>query len=230
VRLTSFISGPLIPDDRRGTEWHGMAHVADWYATLFQGLGGGTFPASTGTRPADSVNLWAALLTGGESPREEVVLQVENQYFTENISAIRMGEMKLIKAPGRNGPGDCRTIAWPEPGAEAVPLGQTGGCVWPNGSNHAYAPSRPGFDGSVVCDPYCLFNLTADLGEQHDLQGAAPYQALAARMLARLQEHGETGPMPAYIWRNAAEWQHNVGVICEHAGQWGVLQPVDAIP
>lgn len=230
VRLTAFVSGPLVPAALRGTEFPGLAHAADWYATLFQGLAGGTLPASTGTRPPDSVDLWAAITTGGPSPRTEVVLQVENQYFSEGVSAIRVGHMKLIRAPGKNGPGDCRTVAWPEPGADVVPLGRSGGFVWPNGSNHAYAPSHPGFNGSMICDPYCLFNVTEDIGERRDLQGVPGYHGLGESLLSRLAQHGATGPRPAYIWDNRSEWQQAVGVICEQAGDWGVLQPVDAAP
>lgn len=30
VRVTAFISGPLVPAERKGAEWNGMAASADW--------------------------------------------------------------------------------------------------------------------------------------------------------------------------------------------------------
>jgi hypothetical protein len=67
VRVMSFVSGPLIPPDRRGTRWAGMAASADWYATITTGIAGGPLPgAATGYRPPDALNLWRA---AAASPR-----------------------------------------------------------------------------------------------------------------------------------------------------------------
>ena len=76
----SFISGPLIPEERRGTRWAGMAASADWYKTITEGIAGGTVPSDTGFRPPDALNLWPAIVSGGASPRTEVVHQVQNQW------------------------------------------------------------------------------------------------------------------------------------------------------
>ena len=65
VRVMSFISGPMIPADRRGTRWAGMAASADWYATIPVGIAGGPpLPADTGYRPPDALNLWSSILDG----------------------------------------------------------------------------------------------------------------------------------------------------------------------
>ena len=31
VRVVSFVTGPLIPQSRRGTKWSGLAHSSDWF-------------------------------------------------------------------------------------------------------------------------------------------------------------------------------------------------------
>lgn len=90
VRVACFISSPLIPEARQGTVWTGMAHSSDWYLTVFVGMAGGALPSnqsSTGPRPPDGFNLWPALLSGGASPRNEVVHQVDNSHFSANNGA-----------------------------------------------------------------------------------------------------------------------------------------------
>ena len=37
VRVTAFISGPLVPPSRRGADWWGLSASADWYHTLVEG-------------------------------------------------------------------------------------------------------------------------------------------------------------------------------------------------
>ena len=107
--MVGFVSGPaftsLLSDDRKGSTYSGMLHSSDWYKTLVEGIAGGTVPTVPGStgcvhvrlqrlrRIADRIiaahlagptdpdgfNLWTALVTGGESPRHEVVHQVQNQ-------------------------------------------------------------------------------------------------------------------------------------------------------
>ena len=103
-----------------------MAHASDWYLTLTEGYAGIPVNASQtgGPRPLDGFNLWPALTSLGPSPRNEVIsqvihaarcdwfmrgaflrrslsahVQVNNTYFSEGVSVIRVGEMKLIRGP-----------------------------------------------------------------------------------------------------------------------------------
>ena len=80
-----------------------------------------------------------------------------------------------------------------------VPFGLTTGRL-EAGTDHARADGLKGTVTELVCDPWCLFNLTSDLGERSDLGQNPAFQALAAKMAARLAYHASTGPMPAYIW------------------------------
>ena len=100
-----FVGGGLIPPHRRGTTWDGAIHAADWYSTriagscdgLFDGMFDGVFDGmfdgrystfaslagvsvdGTGPLAADGVDVSNGRLTGGPSPRNEVVLQVLSQ-------------------------------------------------------------------------------------------------------------------------------------------------------
>lgn len=39
VRGVAFVSSPLIPKARHGTQFDGLAHVSDWYRTVVEGIG-----------------------------------------------------------------------------------------------------------------------------------------------------------------------------------------------
>merc|ERR1719247_3606878 len=75
VRTEAFLWSPLLPAARRGTKWDGIMHISDWWAT-YLGAAGATPPADTGPRAPDAKNLWPAILSGGQSPRTEVVHMV----------------------------------------------------------------------------------------------------------------------------------------------------------
>lgn len=223
LRVEAFVSGGLVPVAQRGTAWDGLAHASDWYLTLTEGLAGlAVDPSMTGgPRPLDGFNLWPAILAGGPSPRTEVVHQVNNSYFSENVSSIRVGDFKIIRGPA----GDNRTIAWPERSTQSVPIGLTGAVIEP-GTDHVRGTQQ----NHVVlhrCSPFCLFNLSADPGENVDLAGDPAYTSLAHDLLQRLDFHGSTGPPPAYIWPDRAEFQKIVKQACVQLQATGTTQPTD---
>ena len=79
VRVVAFVSGPLIPVARRGTEYLGMLHSSDWYPTVVEGIAGGKVPAYSGPTPVDGFDVWAAILGNATSPRTEVIHQVKSE-------------------------------------------------------------------------------------------------------------------------------------------------------
>eukprot|EP00054_Salpingoeca_dolichothecata_P029366 m.230586 g.230586 ORF g.230586 m.230586 type:complete len:144 (+) comp26457_c0_seq7:1261-1692(+) len=134
----------MLPAERRGKTYYGMAHCADWYRTIVEGLGGGQVPNNTGPVPDDSFNLWPALMNNGTSPRTEVINQVANKYFNENCTSIRQGNFKLILGS----PGDPRIVEFPKPGEKDVPFGQTGGVREP-GTNHCMGAGEKQREGQT---------------------------------------------------------------------------------
>jgi arylsulfatase A-like enzyme len=193
VRVVGFVSGGLVPITRRGSKWPGMMHSADWYRTLLAAARVSVPPTAPGSRPLDGFDMWPRLLSGGSSPRTEVVHAVSNAYFNDGSTAIRFGQWKLIR--GRAG--DARVVAWLAPGRDAVPLGASGAFVEPH-TDHVYAP----VNSTVVkhvCMPWCLYNLEADPSESTSLTGPRA-EARAAMLLQRLASVGATGHPPAYLF------------------------------
>jgi arylsulfatase A-like enzyme len=221
VRVTAFLAGGALPAARRGATWPGLAHASDWYPTLVEGLAGLQIPARTGPMPVDGVNLLPAMFQGGDSPRTEVVHQVNNTFFDEGVQAIRIREMKLIRGP----PGDNRTIAWPQPAAQPVPIGLSGAVVEP-GTDHV----RSTVLGGVVpgrCAPFCLFNLTSDLGETHNLAHEPAFAGLIAQMSARLDAFGAAAPPPGYIWPLPKDFKNATAQRCASSLLTGTVQPIN---
>ena len=153
-------------------------------------------------------------------------------------SAIRIGDMKLYV----NNPGDSRHVAWPELSSAPVPFGLTGGSI-EAGTDHARAPLPPSaliVEMKLECRPFCLFNLTDDIGEQTDLAPNPVYKPLAEKMLARLRWHGSTGPPPAYIWPGTLSsgtvpasgsspgFEENLAQLCDAASVSGFMEPLKA--
>jgi hypothetical protein len=62
--------------------YDGMLHSSDWYRTLVEGVAKGTVPDNTGPVPVDGFDAWDAIVSGTESPRNEVVHQVRCCFFS----------------------------------------------------------------------------------------------------------------------------------------------------
>lgn len=108
-----------------------------------------------------------------------------------------------------------------------VPFGQTGG-VLEAGTDHARADGLKGTITELACKPWCLFNLTDDIGERTDLGANPGYQDLAQKMADRLKYHGSTGPMPAFIWPPGSDvWKEKQNDACLQSIKSGYIEPVD---
>eukprot|EP00930_Biecheleria_cincta_P007870 TRINITY_DN109160_c0_g1_i1.p1 TRINITY_DN109160_c0_g1~~TRINITY_DN109160_c0_g1_i1.p1 ORF type:complete len:564 (-),score=77.84 TRINITY_DN109160_c0_g1_i1:161-1852(-) len=222
VRVLAGLGGGLLPPSRQGMVWSGLAHSADWFRTLTVGVAG--LPAfgrnTTGPVPDDSINLWPALVHDEESPRTQVILQVENKFFTEHVTAIRVGSMKLILGP----PGDARMLKWPEllPTGHQTRFGDTGGSRRDdNTSCLAGISADDKKDVSVKCHPGCLFNLTADPGEQNNLYNYFP--DIVRTLKAKLSDAGRAAPPPAMYWTDPTE---ELNEICKAQAATGYLEPL----
>lgn len=136
----AFVSGPLIPPVRQGTQWDGLAHSSDWYLAIAEGIAGVTVPATIGPRPLDGKRLWPALTATArgnitkKSPRTEVLHRVVNNYtsnpnnkqaYTPFPAVIRAGVYKRFL--GKGNPGDSTIRMRPPPVAVHAPFGKTNG-------------------------------------------------------------------------------------------------------
>ena len=106
-----------------------------------------------------------------------------------------------------------------------VPFGLTTG-VLEAGTDHARANGLKGNVEELICKPWCLFNLTSDLGERNDLGQNPAFQEIAQKMAARLQYHASTGPMPAYIWPNATVFKEKKAERCAASVISGYIEPI----
>eukprot|EP00403_Amphidinium_massartii_P007749 CAMPEP_0178383854 /NCGR_PEP_ID=MMETSP0689_2-20121128/7215_1 /TAXON_ID=160604 /ORGANISM="Amphidinium massartii, Strain CS-259" /LENGTH=611 /DNA_ID=CAMNT_0020004085 /DNA_START=85 /DNA_END=1920 /DNA_ORIENTATION=+ len=79
IRVTAFMSGGFLPAKVRGTRLDEMLHIADWYATLAEGIAGldptDEWARASGLPPVDSINMWP-LLSGAvkTSPRATILV------------------------------------------------------------------------------------------------------------------------------------------------------------
>lgn len=150
-----------------------------------------------------------------------VIHQVENEYFTEGVTAIRVGAFKLITGP----PGDNRVVPWPDNAPSAVPFGRTGG-EREAGTDHCRAAPGHTAPGTDKCKPHCLFNVEEDESESRDLAGDPKYASLIANITRILETAAKTGPPPAYVYP-AGQWPSKVQALLSNMAAGGFLEPLD---
>ncbi|XP_070542597.1 arylsulfatase B-like [Ptychodera flava] len=124
VHGVGFVNSPLLQRNVTGTVNKELIHVSDWFPTLVHIAGG----QLNGTKPLDGYNQWETISKGTESPRKEILHNIDplqppppgkyNVKHTQNLfnptirAAIRVGDWKLITGD----PGNSSWIAPPESG------------------------------------------------------------------------------------------------------------------
>lgn len=160
VRTAGFVSGGLLPPAVRGTKYVGYIHVCDWFATFASvaGIpGAAAADDATSPRPSDSIDAWSHI-TGSASltakTRTEIPLTIsmfggpDGHGVRIESGAIIVGSLKFI-------------------------LGDVG----PGVHFDPYYPSndtRPPANDPGCPPPGCLFNITADPSEYHNLATSQP--------------------------------------------------------
>ncbi|XP_062332399.1 arylsulfatase I [Osmerus eperlanus] len=176
VRGLGFVHSPLLRRKRRVSK--ALVHITDWYPTLM-GLAGGNVSLSDGL---DGYDMWGAISEGKESPRQEILHNIDPLYNlarsgswqggfgiwnTAVQASIRAGDWKLLT--GDPGYGD-----WTPP--QMLP-GFPGG--WWNLERHIQ-PQK-----SVW-----LFNISGDPYERYDQAEKRP--DVVKELLARLAFYNRT--------------------------------------
>ena len=224
IRTQAFVwaSPALMPAAARGTKYGGLMHVADWRATYAEGVVGLTAAEvdDGGAFAAESHNHWASIVGSAAPPRTELIHTVHSpKYYPGNCTmqwwggrncaaVITIGDLKLIHGFA----GDPRRKRLDEDtGGATVPFGLSGGrcglagfddrCDSPGNTTGKPKPEPDDPDG---CLHGCLFNLTADGGESHNLYHDAAHADDVARLSARLEQAGAVAPP----WSQAPELAH----------------------
>lgn len=73
VSATAIVHSKMLPTSRRGTTYDGLVHVTDWLPTLMHLASNGEWTGSYSDAELDGVNVWDSILSGEDSPREEIV-------------------------------------------------------------------------------------------------------------------------------------------------------------
>ena len=225
VRVLAGISGGYLPEHRRGRQFSGLVHSADWFRTLTVGVAGVPSPDRNGTGPIpdDSFDLWPAFREENvPSPRTEVIHQVLSPYSPDQVGAIRVNEMKLIWGEKV---GDARRLRWPRPGDANVTFGRTGGSRR-LGDDPPACLAGTVTDGRpqtnfMDCRRGCLFNLTADPTEHINLRDQ--YPTLVNEMKKKLDQAAKLAPPASSYWTDPTEPLHE---ICLQQDNSGVLEPL----
>ena len=260
LRTQAFVwaSRGLLSEAARGSEFRGLMHVADWRATYALGIAGLTAAnyADGGAYGGESRDQWAAIGGTAPPPRTELVHSVHSPAHYPGNCSIKVwggrncaavitsgsaaggGELKLLLGFV----GDPRRMRLDEMAGEPpaagspVPFGRSGGrCGLAGFPERCDAPGKGGRptpqpDDAGGCLHGCLFNLTADEAESHNLFADAAHAADVARLTARLAAAGATAPP----WSQAPELadlssaQLNTR-LCDAARRAGGVVPIDGV-
>jgi hypothetical protein len=224
------------------------------YVSLPQGLAGLDIPADTGPIPPDGHNVWNAIITGSRSPRNEVVtLPLSNPYVNVSASpgggacaaghgcatSYRMGRWKIIIGDG--GPAGLCNL--PPPSEAPVQFGGSGGkcgfggvpdnCVSGGGAAPDWGwnlnQTFPAYN--TACEPYCIFDVEADVGERTNLADTPDGKGAAQKLIARLRVLSRTGvPQAGHVYPGPESHGYKtqlMPIICANANATGFFLPAD---
>ena len=208
-RAISFVSGGVVPKERRGTKLEGYIHVADWYTT-FCSLAGvdphDPKAVAAGYPDIDGLDMTEYVLGSNlsvVSPRNEVPLSSMYADHPRDMSPPINGSAALIV-------GKYKLVRFPQPY-----------CIW---QGYVYPNSSTDHKNEPDCscgEEGCLFDIISDPGEHNDLKKSLPEKH--AELLSRAQvldkESIEYGRQPN--WRGSV----NITLACEqvhkNGGFWG---------
>lgn len=94
-RVPAFIHSPLLSADVVGQKWDGLMHAVDWLPTIVNGVAGGALEKAK-MEQLDGYNMWHTLNTLGDSPRTEIVLNIDyvncaTEQVYDDIEKVWMG-------------------------------------------------------------------------------------------------------------------------------------------
>ena len=195
VRVVAFASGGFLPAPRHGVVLSGVMHNADWYPTLATLAG-----ASPEDPPAPGVTGVPGVDGYDMWP-----------YIIGAVAASPRSEVVLDStASGGIISGDMKLVL----GVQRFSFWQA--AVYPNRTGPADSPP-------LNCGQGCLFNVTADPSEYHDLAAARP--ADVARLRARFDARTATAYHPPHHPQDAAACSANAAKLDGYLGPYYSFAP-----
>ncbi|XP_029674615.1 arylsulfatase B [Formica exsecta] len=218
VRGTGLIWSPRLV--RPGRVSRQMIHITDWLPTLITAAGGNALNLTS----IDGMNLWNALSEDTESPRANILHNIDDIY---GVSAITVGDWKLIQGSTYKGAWD----GWYGPSGRewiydadgvisstagravtSVGLSVTTEIIWFLREN-AMIKCPPKNDSLPICKPLeepCLFNVYQDPCEDNNLVKQFP--TIVRKLQEELKKINNTAILPGNLpWDSKADpnlWDH----------------------
>eukprot|EP00439_Symbiodinium_sp_Y106_P020572 s380_g2.t1 len=191
TRVAAAIRGPGISPELVGTVSYHKVHAADWLPTLFKTETSRNWPrGEPGLILGDGIDVWDTFSKGLEV-RKEVLLEAHPEHHWQDRgsvycmihgNALIVGDWKIIRF-GRKAFNPKVEFGWvPPPGQEAASVDYQIACKLEN---------QPSSVDYTECEyDFCLFNVTADPCEYHNL--AKQHPDIVQRLTSRLAEYQRT--------------------------------------
>ncbi|CAE7872685.1 Arsb [Symbiodinium microadriaticum] len=187
VRTNAFISGGFIPARHRGSSFHGVIHIADWYATLCS-LAGVSHVDDVSAKANELLRLQGRPLLGEVEGRP----QLQNIFAGINgrPDALHLSSSSLLKWPYKLVTGQQKYSFWPGPvfpncssdGPDGAPLD-----VYTHFFSFENESARLEKDMVEDCGNGCLFNVEIDPSERWDLSSHTDHDAVLSSLQAELK-------------------------------------------
>ena len=200
VRVPAFVTGGLVPADRRGKTLTAVTHLADWLPTLLSVADVKADANEHGMPPVDGIDLWPYLLGQSNRTRTTLMLGVDNAF---GATALINGSIKLLRSsPTQKGEPNCVQHAWTGP-------------IFPNATTVATAAQL--IEGDCPVPQDMLFDIYKDPGETWNLAADPRHQELLVAMQTLMLQLNESVAFSHDFYAQMPMSAEDDAIACEKA-------------